>query len=83
MQSRKDDPLFLIYTYIQNYRERDWIVDLLRRAGTASSTSDARRLIEQGAVSIDGQKISDFNAKVPVKKGALLKAGKKKFVKIV
>lgn len=59
-----------------------WIVDLLKRAGAATSTSDARRLIEQGAVSIDGEKISDFNLKWVVKKGALLKAGKKKFVKI-
>ena len=60
-----------------------WIVDLLKRAGASSSTSEARRLIEQGAVSIDGQKVSDFNAKVAVKKGALVKAGKKKFIKII
>ena len=59
-----------------------WIVDLLKRAGAASSTNEARRLIEQGAVSIDGEKISDFNVKIFVKKGSLLKAGKKKFIKI-
>ncbi len=59
-----------------------WIVDLLKRAGAASSTSDARRLIEQGAVSVDGVKVSNFDTKIPVKKGALLKAGKKKFVRI-
>ena len=59
-----------------------WIVDLLKRAGTASSTSEARRLIEQGAVSIDGAKVTDFNLKFVVVKGALLKAGKKKFVRI-
>ncbi len=60
-----------------------WIVELLKRAGAAASTSDAKRLIDQGAVSIDGQKITDFNLKVAVKKDALLKAGKKKFVKLV
>ena len=60
-----------------------WIVDLLKRAGAATSTGEAKRLIEQGAVSIDGEKVSDFNAKIAVKKGALVKAGKKKFVKIV
>jgi tyrosyl-tRNA synthetase len=60
-----------------------WIAELLKRAGAVSSTSEARRLIEQGAVSIDGQKVTDFNAKIPVKKGSLLKAGKKKFIKLV
>ena len=60
-----------------------WIVDLLKKAGAVSSTSDAKRLIEQGAVSIDGQKITDFNTKLLVTKGSLLKAGKKKFIKIV
>lgn len=60
-----------------------WIVDLLKKAGAVTSTSDARRLIEQGAVSIDGQKVSDFNLKVPTGKGHLIKAGKKKFIKLV
>lgn len=59
-----------------------WIVELLKRAGAATSTSEARRLIEQGAVSIDGAKVSDFNQKIQVVKGSLLKAGKKKFVKL-
>jgi len=59
-----------------------WIAELLKRAGAVTSTGEAKRLIEQGAVSIDGEKVSDFNAKIMVKKGALLKAGKKKFMKI-
>ena len=60
-----------------------WIAELLKRAGAVTSTSEAKRLIDQGAVSIDGQKITDFNLKFIVKPGALLKAGKKKFVKII
>lgn len=60
-----------------------WIAELLKRAGAVSSTSEAKRMIEQGAVSIDGEKVSDFNLKLAVKKGSLLKAGKKKFVKLV
>ena len=59
------------------------IAELLKRAGAVSSTSEAKRMIEQGAVSIDGQKVSDFNLKLAVKKGSLLKAGKKKFVKLI
>ena len=60
-----------------------WIGDLLKRAGAVTSTSEARRLIEQGGVSIDGQKVIDVNLKVLTGKGSLVKAGKKKFIKIV
>ncbi len=55
----------------------------MKRAGAVTSTGAAKRLIEQGAVSIDGKKITNFDHKVVVTKGALLKAGKRKFVKIV
>ena len=54
-----------------------WIVDLLRQANAVSSSSEARRLIEAGAVSIDGEKISDFNATLEIKTGTILKVGKK------
>jgi len=60
-----------------------WIAELLKRAGAVTSTSEAKRMIEQGAVSIDGEKVTDFNLKLPVKKGSLLKAGKKKFIKLI
>ena len=60
-----------------------WIVELLKRAGAAVSTGEAKRLIEQGAVSIDGNKILDFNLKIVMAKSVLLKAGKKNFIKIV
>ena len=60
-----------------------WIAELLKRAGAVTSTSEAKRLIEQGAVSINGEKITDFNLKVPTGRGSLIKAGKKKFVKLV
>ena len=60
-----------------------WIVDILKKVGSVTSTSAGLRLIQQGAVYIDGQKVTDSNLKVPTGKGSLLKAGKKKFVKIV
>ncbi len=59
-----------------------WIAELLKRAGAVTSTSEAKRMIEQGAVSIDGEKVTDFNLKLAVKKGSLLKAGKKKFIRL-
>ena len=60
-----------------------WIVELVKRTGSATSTSGTLRLIKQGAVSIDGEKIADGTLKVSVKKGMLLKVGKKRFVKII
>jgi tyrosyl-tRNA synthetase len=59
------------------------IVDLIIEVGFASSTSGARRLIDQNAVSIDGGKISDVKAGVtPALGGSVLKVGKRKFCRI-
>ncbi len=56
------------------------IVDALVRTGLCSSKSEARRLIEGGGVSVDGEKISSIDAKV--NSGALIKKGKKSFIKV-
>lgn len=47
------------------------------------SGSDARRLIEQGGVSLDGAKVVDPQAPVHVAGGEVLRAGKRRFVKLV
>jgi tyrosyl-tRNA synthetase len=56
---------------------------LLVSTKLASSKSDARRLIEQGGVSIDGEKISDINATLPTNSEFVVKVGKLRFLKIV
>lgn len=58
-----------------------WIVRILTEAGLAPSASEARRLIEQGAVELDSQRISDINYKV--KEAKILKVGKRRFLKLV
>lgn len=60
-----------------------WIVKLLTMAGMAPSNSEARRLVQQGAVSVDGEKVSDPSANIEVKNGQVLRAGKLKFARIV
>lgn len=60
-----------------------WVVDLLKKAGAAQTSGDARRLVEQGGVTLDGTKITDPKAVLALKSGSLLRAGKKKFVKIL
>ncbi len=55
--------------------------DLLVRTETASSRSEAKRLIEQGGVTIDGKNIQNENYH-KVSNGSILKVGKRKPVKI-
>ena len=63
------------------------ILRLLVKAGLASSNGEARRNVEQGGVSIDGQKVNDVRAVVSkddvAGEGIVLKRGKKKFIKVV
>jgi tyrosyl-tRNA synthetase len=57
-------------------------VDLLCSAKLASSKSDARRLIKQGGVKIDGLVLKDGGAPMHIQKGMLIQVGKRKYAKI-
>ncbi len=59
------------------------IVALIVQAGFAKSNGEARRLISQSAVSIDGDKITDVEAVVNPQNGQILRVGKRRFGKIV
>ena len=63
------------------------ILKLLVKAGLASSNGEARRNVEQGGVSVDGEKVSDVKAMIAKadipEEGIVLKRGKKKFMRIV
>ncbi len=59
------------------------LVGLIALAKLASSKSEARRLIEQGGVSINGDRVTDLNAAVPATKEFILKVGKRRFLKII
>jgi tyrosyl-tRNA synthetase len=56
------------------------MVELLASAGLASSKGEARRLISQGAVEIDGAKAPGVRA--TVRRGAVIRVGKHRFVRI-
>lgn len=58
------------------------IVDVLAITNLAPSKSEARRLIQGGGVSIDGEKVSDINATIDLSTQRLLKVGKRKFLKV-
>jgi len=59
-----------------------WIVELLKAFGAVKSSSEAKRLLEAGAVSIDEEPIKDFKAEVTWKSGMIVKVGKHRFYKI-
>lgn len=63
------------------------ILNLMVKAGLAPSNGEARRNIQQGGVSLDGEKITDVKTMVTKDQigtdGIILKRGKKKFVKIL
>jgi len=60
-------------------------MELLQNCFTeeGKSNSDIRRLFEQGAISLNEEKISDPHQKVEVKEGDMVKAGKKTWFKLV
>jgi tyrosyl-tRNA synthetase len=57
------------------------IANLLKEAGLVSGTSEAMRMIKQGAVKIDGDKVEDTRF-VPVAGTAVYQVGKRKFARI-
>jgi tyrosyl-tRNA synthetase len=58
------------------------VVDLLVRAGLAESKSEARRLITQGGVSLDGERVKQPDAEVSVADGLILRVGRRRFARI-
>jgi len=58
------------------------ILDILINTGLAPSKKEARRLIEQGGVYIDGERINDSFANIDISNKRLLKVGKRKFLYI-
>ncbi|BAD40107.1 tyrosine--tRNA ligase [Symbiobacterium thermophilum] len=56
---------------------------VLFTAGLAPSLSEARRLIEQGGFTVDGEKVTDPRAELALRPGQVLKAGKRKYGRVV
>lgn len=58
------------------------ILDLMTKIKFAPSNGEARRLVQQGGVSLDSEKITDPKAVIIIDKEAVLKVGKRKFMKL-
>jgi tyrosyl-tRNA synthetase len=66
------------------YAEADGlpIAQVLKQAGLTASTTEALRMIEQGGVKLNGEKVSDKSIKIARGETAVVQVGKRKFVRI-
>lgn len=58
------------------------ITKLLTESGLCESGSEAKRLIQAGGVSIDGEKITSTDAEIEIEEGMVLRVGKRKFLRL-
>jgi tyrosyl-tRNA synthetase len=61
---------------------RTWLPKVMAEAGLVASTSEGRRLITQGGVQVDGEKITDVNAELPAGPTFLVQIGKRRFKRV-
>ena len=59
-----------------------WIVKLVAATGHVDSNSQARRMIKQGAVYIDGERYDKINLDLELKDGMIVKIGKRRYAEI-
>jgi tyrosyl-tRNA synthetase len=62
-------------------KEKAWICSVMKETGLVSSTSEARRLVKQGAVKINEKKISDDNLNLD-EGSHVIQAGKRRFARV-
>ena len=60
-----------------------WICRLLTDTGLVSSNGEARRLIKQGGVKIDGEKVADPDREIGPTGEMVMQAGKRRFVRVI
>ncbi|MCP1354505.1 tyrosine--tRNA ligase [Aneurinibacillus migulanus] len=60
-----------------------WIVKLLSVLGLVPSNGEARRMVQQGAVKINEEKVSSVDDHITVEEGMIVQVGKRKFAKVM
>ncbi|MDB9854454.1 tyrosine--tRNA ligase [Candidatus Marinimicrobia bacterium] len=64
-------------------KSEDLVINVIFNAGILKSKSEARRMVKQGAVKIDGKSITDINTVIKPLKKQILKVGKRRFLKVI
>ncbi len=79
--SKKELPENIDEIELKGYDHK--LVNVLVSTGISDSNASARRLIQQGGVSINGEKVLDIHFVLKEKKDYIIKAGKRKFLKVI
>ncbi len=80
---KKDLPTEIEQVTLSKAKSLITYADLLVELGLVGSKSEAKRLIEQGGVEIDNEKILEPNKETTIKENAVIKVGKRKFVEVI
>ena len=67
---------------LENSGEAMSVVQVLKQAGLTASTSEALRMIEQGGVRANGEKVSDKGLQIQAGEPVVLQVGKRKFARV-
>ncbi len=59
-----------------------WLPKALAELGLVKSSSEGRRMIKQGAVSLDGARVTDLEARLMPSEGVLVKVGKRRYLRV-
>ena len=80
---KKETPDDVEEVIVKAEGEKMWLPKVLVEAGAAKSTSDAMRLMEQGGLKVNGEKVIDKKIEISTKEPLLIQAGKRVFKKVV
>ncbi|MBD3330329.1 tyrosine--tRNA ligase [Candidatus Peregrinibacteria bacterium] len=69
---------------LANLSKNKWgVLDLFTETNLCSSKGEVRRLIQNGGIKVDGEKISNIDEEIDIKEETLLQVGKRKFLKVI
>jgi tyrosyl-tRNA synthetase len=80
---KKDVPDEIEDYIVHELGDNPLIVDVMSHTGMVASKGEARRLIQGGGVSIDGEKVQDIAQTIDLSSPKIIKAGKRKFLRVM
>jgi tyrosyl-tRNA synthetase len=80
---KKDVPDEIEERIITELGTNPLVVDILAHTGMVASKGEARRLIQGGGASIDGEKVQDIAETIDLSSPKIIKAGKRKFLRVM
>ncbi|MGB2805563.1 MAG: S4 domain-containing protein, partial [Candidatus Zixiibacteriota bacterium] len=81
--SKKELPEEIPVKHLEHDQAEMWVGHYLVQAGCAKSTSEVKRLIKQGGLYIDNERVADEDLKISLAGEKLVRLGKRRFFRIV